>query len=70
MKIIYLFLTFAILYINVVEGVEYPRYIIKEGRCGKDSCVSACGGDLEANCLDEWSYWIFWYKSKCACFIP
>uniref|UniRef100_A0A0N5BZN5 Uncharacterized protein n=1 Tax=Strongyloides papillosus TaxID=174720 RepID=A0A0N5BZN5_STREA len=42
MKIIYLILTFAILYINAVEGEKNPRYVITGGVCSKQSCIFTC----------------------------
>uniref|UniRef100_A0A0K0FVP5 Uncharacterized protein n=1 Tax=Strongyloides venezuelensis TaxID=75913 RepID=A0A0K0FVP5_STRVS len=70
MKIIYLILTFAILFINAGIGKAVPDRVIIDGGCSKANCVAACDNIPGAFCLGDWTYWIFWEKSKCQCLVP
>uniref|UniRef100_A0A0N5BZN6 Uncharacterized protein n=1 Tax=Strongyloides papillosus TaxID=174720 RepID=A0A0N5BZN6_STREA len=71
MKIIYLILTFAILYINTVEVVGEPHFIGTEGHCNKEICVSKCSNDADAECVENWTYFFFFDKQGvCKCSLP
>uniref|UniRef100_A0A0K0G0U9 Toxin n=1 Tax=Strongyloides venezuelensis TaxID=75913 RepID=A0A0K0G0U9_STRVS len=69
MKTIYLISTFAILYINTVEGEWDLNTLTIRDHCDKEKCVSACGNDPQAECVFNWGTW-FWKGGRCKCLLP
>uniref|UniRef100_A0A0K0FVP4 Venom protein n=1 Tax=Strongyloides venezuelensis TaxID=75913 RepID=A0A0K0FVP4_STRVS len=70
MKIIYLILTFSIIYINAYERLKEPRIVDSSGSCIKRTCVVACNNDPDAFCKERVRHNLFWHITKCGCFRP